>query len=688
MPNFRIQRSLPLQIALNFVLIILMTAVIIGVPAVWLLRDQLERQAGALLAQGSAATEAFYHSRQREAVNLALLTAQRPTLRQLVSQGDLAALPPYLATLQSGADLDLLLVCDLDGRPLAQAGLPVGANFCQAASGAAYVVDRAAAPPQAWLLAAARITADAAQVGQVVVGWQLNDAFLQEMSRQSGLEQLLWLNETLLAASLPITAVDLQPTLPPPGATGPNYQFSLKQQPYYARHFLLNEHGLATAVALNTTDLVNSQKRLVFGMIGGIFLVTLLGSGLALFLAWRIGRPLDDLAAAAGALSWRALDKPVQIQSKIIEVSQVAQALEFARLELRHTLANLQQEKAWANHLLDSIVEGIMTLDGDGRVTFFSRGAEQITGWPRSETIGRAGDELFQMVETSAPFSQFIPASGQRERLTVVMANGRRAILAMTGAQLAPPAAGNAEVALVFRDVSEEEALHRLLGHFLANVAHEFRTPLSALAASIELLQDQAPDLTPAELEELLNALHLGIVGLQTLVDNLLESASIESGRFRVFLRPTNLNAIIGEAAQTMTPLIHKHGQRLRLDLPDNLPGVQADDRRLLQAIINLLSNAIKHGPDDAEIILSATMSPHGVKIAVADAGPGVPPQHRADLFHWFTRRNPQQERPPFGIGLGLAVVKAVALAHNGYAGIEDRPGGGSIFWIELPYTQ
>jgi CheY-like chemotaxis protein len=72
----------------------------------------------------------------------------------------------------------------------------------------------------------------------------------------------------------------------------------------------------------------------------------------------------------------------------------------------------------------------------------------------------------------------------------------------------------------------------------------------------------------------------------------------------------------------------------------------------------------------------------------VADAGPGVPADQRDDLFRWFMRRQPDEARPPFGIGLGLAVVKAVVLAHNGRVGIEDRPGGGSIFWFELPSIQ
>ncbi len=679
----RLRRSLPMQMALNFAVLILITAVAVGLPATWLIGDQLDQQAGALLNQGSAAAETFYLARQNEALNLALVTAQRPTLRRLVSQNDMAALPPYLDTLQSGANLDLLLVCDANGRSLAQSGQLVDDDFCGVTAVTFHI--EPANPPRAWLLAAEPIYPETEQLGQVIVGWQLNQSFLQQTAQQLELAQTLLLHDTVLATSLPAPPTMVQNALPAERPLPNSYRFTLDQRRYYAQQVLLNEAGLTSVVILDITNIVDSQRRLIWTMLGGILLVSLLGSVLAVFLARRIGQPLNDLASAAGALTWHDLDKPVRIESQISEVSQVAQALDFARLELRGALAELRQERDWVNHLLDSIVEGTMTLDGNGRITFFSQGAERITGWPRPDAIGRTADELFQPVDVNAPFSQLIPASGQKERLTVRMAAGRQATLAITGAQLTPPTAPNAEVALVFRDVTEEEALRRLLGHFLANVTHEFRTPLSALAASIELLLDEAPDLSHEEFEELLNALHLGILGLQTLVDNLLESASIESGRFRIAPRPTDLRQIIAEAAQTMTPLIHKHHQSLRLELPDEPITVSVDGRRLTQVIVNLLSNAVKHGPDEAEILFKATVRAKWVRITVADAGPGVPPEHRDDLFRWFMRRPSDEARPPFGIGLGLAVVKAVMLAHNGRVGIEDRPDGGSIFWFELP---
>jgi PAS domain S-box-containing protein len=367
------------------------------------------------------------------------------------------------------------------------------------------------------------------------------------------------------------------------------------------------------------------------------------------------------------------------------EVALVAQALERARIDLQRTLAELRQEKAWTDHLLEAFVEGIVTLDHQGRITFFSRGAERITGWDRDRVLNRSCDEVFRPVETDESFSQSIPPPGRRHKITVELADGHQATLAVTGARLMPPEAGDARAALVFRDVSEEEAVHRLIGHFLANVAHEFRTPLSALAASVELLLDQAPDLSPAELRELLTSLHLGILGLQTLVDNLLESASIEAGRFRVHPRPSNLARIIAEAIRTMQPLLDKYGQRLVLELPVAIPVVRADSRRTVQVLVNLLSNASKYGPDDAEITVGAFLTEGWVRVTVADRGPGVRPEHRHDLFRRFVYPDSDSNKTQYGVGLGLSVVKAVIEAHGGQVGVEDQAGGGSAFWFTLP---
>ncbi len=683
--------SLRTQLILSFIGLVLLTAAAVGLPAIWLIRTQLERQAWAQVEQGRRAAQSLYIAQQNELTSLARLTAQRPTLRQLLAQGEPAPLAAYLETLQSGAGLDLIIICDSNQKLLAYVGETIPESLCQAEAMSWFQIVPDESGVQVWLLATQLIGHESpGQPEQVVVGLQLDNDFARQMQTETGLEHSLLVNGHIVATSLPANQME---HVTVPGEEGQN-TFNLNGQPYLGFALPLSVTGaaaipaqaeLTAEVALAVTDLAASQTNLAWLLIGGIVVVAAVGSTLGALLAREINRPLTHLTKAATALSQGNLDSSLALETRVREITVVSHAFEQARLDLLRTLAELQQEKAWIDHLLETIVEGIMTLDQQNRITFFSRGAERITGWSRDEVLGRSCDEVFNLVETDQTFSQLIPPLDRRRKLTIEVADGHQATLAVTGARLLPPERSDTSVAIVFRDVSEEEAVRRLMGHFLANVAHEFRTPLSAAVASIELLLDQSPDLSQAELQELLTSLHLGLLGLQTLVDNLLESASIEAGRFRVSPRPAQLSKIIAEAIRTMQPLLDKHGQQLVVELPAAMPVVRADPRRTGQVVVNLLSNASRYGPDDAEIMLRATVDEGWVRVTVADQGPGVPPAFRNDIFRRFVYPTADNDKAKYGAGLGLSVVKAVVEAHGGQVGIEDRPGGGSVFWFTLP---
>jgi PAS domain S-box-containing protein len=648
LPDFH---SLSAQMILSSIALVLLTAAAAGLPAIWLIRDQLDRQAWAQVDQGRTAAQALYQAQQNELDSLATLTAQRPSLRQLLVRGDQEATQAYLQTLQEGSGLDLVLVCNAAGS-LAQAGQAFSHDLCAEEADGGFYLYPDAPSPQAWLFAAHPIEDPAAGgLGTVFVGMALDDGFAAQMRARTGLDHTLLVREqpvaTSLAARLASSCADL-----PGSARG---TFDLDGLHYYAACFLLDPAGLTAEVALEVTGIAVTQRRLAWTLIASIMVGVAAASLLAVVLARRISRPLARLSDAAESMSKGDLDTPLAIKARVREVALVAQALEGARADLKRSLTELRQEKAWTDHLLEAIVEGIVTLDRYGHITFFSHGAERITGWRRDQVLGQPCDRVFRPLETDERFSQLIPPPGRRQKIPVELRDGREAILAVTGARLLPPEGGDAQVALVFRDVSEAETMHRLLGQFLANVAHEFRTPLSALAASVELLLDQAPDLTTEELDELLNTVHLGVLGLQTLIDNLLESASIEAGRFRVYPRTSGVTEIIAEAIRVMQPLLDKHNQRLVVELPAAIPLVRADARRTVQVLVNLLSNASRYGPDDVEIEVSAAVSGDWVRVTVADTGPG------------------------------LSVVKAVVEAHGGEVGLEDRHGGGSVFWFTLP---
>ncbi len=682
-------RSLTVQMVLSFIALVLLTAAAVGLPAITLIRNQIEHQAWAQVNQGSQATQALYTATQSNINDLVTLTAQRPTLKQLLDQGDVALLSDYLQTLQKGTDLDLLKVCDRDKQPLARTGESLSGGICESAMGAGFYILSSETEKQIWLLAADTIEDGASVIGRVVVGITLDEAFAQKMKSQTGLEHTLLVDGQPVASSviggtaswLTGTHNAVENDVPGVSQAG---EFELDGRPYYITRLTNVDPDFEDEVALDVTDVVATEQRLVGLLLGSIVLVVLIGSILGIFLARRVSRPLTKLANAAQVLSTGNLDQSVNVKAQVREVNQLSKALENARIDLRQSVTELRQATVWAENLLEAINEGIVTLDRDGYITFFSPGAERITGLSQKDVLHQHCDQVFQVVDTDERFSRNLPPPDRQIKSTVVLADGRIATLSLTGARLVPPESDETEMALVFRDVSEAELVHRFMGEFLANITHEFRTPISALAASTELLLDQADDLKPDELRSLLNSLYMGIVGLQTLVDNLLESARLEAGRFRVFPRPIELGEIIADATHIMQPLLIRHGKQLLVELPTIIPVVQADSRRITQVLVNLLSNANKYSPDDTKIAIHVTVDGDWARVAVADQGPGISPDFRPSLFRRFVRPESGTGKSRYGAGLGLPVVKAIVEAHGGEVGVDDRPEGGSVFWFTL----
>lgn len=711
--NFKIDRnSLVVQIILSFLALILLITTAFGLPAVLLIRSQADRQTSARIEQGSQTTEALYDAWQRRINDLAFLTAQRPTLQQLLAQGQDAALTNYLEVLQHDTELDLLLICDPDGQAIIQTNTAVSADLCALADPTGLHVFASESLPQVWMMAghaigdgAASLTGTAsltevADLGRVIAGMALDDDFAAQMSAQTSLEHTLLVDGQPAASSFSggaaeCCAVTRQPAdAAGAGSGGPPADLIIDNRPFASTYLSLSvseaasPSNLVDEIALDVGDIAAAERGLTWTLVGSIFLVALAGSILGVILARRISQPLTRLTDAATAISMGNLSTSLSVSSPVREVSLVSQALENARLDLQQTLNELQQERAWTNHLLEAITEGIVALDENGRVIFFSPGAERITGWTQDEALNNTCDGLFHLSEPGGNFSEHIPPPGQQSKVVLDMADGRQVTLGITSALLSPTDTDKTGLVLVLRDISEAELTHRLMGGFLANITHEFRTPLSALAASTELLLDQAPDLSSTELQELLNSLYMGIVGLQTLIDNLLESASLETGRFRVYPRPADLGEIIAEATHMTQPLQEKHGQWLVVEMPATIPLVKADSRRIVQVLVNLLFNAIKYSPDETKITLGTRVKEGWVRVSVADRGPGIPPGSRDELFYQFVHYDIDNAKSQHGAGLGLSVVKAIVEAHNGQVGVDNNPGGGTIFWFTLPVVE
>ena len=690
----RLLLNLPSQVVILLVTLVILSSLAVGIPAIGLIRGQLGRHAWELATQASQTTEALLSARQSDLDNLATVTAQRPTLSSLVEQGDRDKIAPYLETFRAAAGLDLIMLCDVERRTIVQVGKPVPEQACLAATNNNIIQSPDGFGAPGLLLAAQSLPGNS--LISVIVGQAIDAGFLNQLQLKTGLEHLFLYDGEYMAGSIPydnLTWKNIGSPVPlssnSPKDSAIYGVFTQDDIPYYAIRSRFGESNLEAVVALPVADIVGSQQRLTWLVAGGILIVSILCSALGIFLVQRISAPLERLRDSANALRKGDLATPVLAKTNVAEIAQVAYALEDARIALKHSMTELRQQKAWVDHILESVVEGIVTLDRHGSITFFSKGAEQITNLKQEQVLGKVIDDVFRVKDGNERFSENISSPDRRQDIVTVLAGDRPVTLAITHAKLtpklAPPEAGNADLALVLRDVSNENAIRRLLGDFLANVTHEFRTPLTAQAVSIELLLDQLDDLSSAEIRELLNAHYLGVLSLQTLIDNLLEGASIEAGRFKMYPQPTELAEVIVEVVQIMRPLFEKYDLALRVNLPEILPLVKADPRRTNQVLVNLLSNAIKWGQTGPDILLDVIVCGDEVKVLVADRGPGIPPQHRRDLFVRLSGIQSPNSRAESGAGLGLSVVKTIVEAQGGQVGVEDRPDGGAIFWFTIP---
>ena len=683
------QRRLRSQLVLTFLLSVLGIGVAIGLPVILLINRQASSQAQLLLEQAISTTRVFLTSEQSDLQNLALLTSQRPTLTRLLTEQNPAALEDYLDTLRQGADLDLILVC-AEGEEIKGLGENISlTELCQSDAPLGYAIF--SSNDDLYLHTSVNMESSEGPLYKVVAGKRMSRV-LTELQEETRLIYFLVLHDQIIRASDPLIN-----TTPAQAGELQNQANETSSLSLERRAVNINNHKYISSVldldpsldvqlvsALNVDGQITAQQNLVRTLILMLFIIILIAFVLGVWQSERISLPIVNLAETAAKFRQGNLDTPVSIESSVSEINQLANTLEDARVALQHSMEQLQAEKDWIAHLLNSIVEGTLTLDVQNRITFASAGVGKIIERELDQIIGRKVDDIFLPVEGEVVFSNQLPSTGQQRRVSVKLINGQERLLSISKADFVPPVASDANRALVIRDVSNEEYIHRLLGDFMANITHEFRTPLAALEASSELLLDNLHNLSQPEIEELLVSLNLGIINLQTLIDNLIEAASIEAGRFKISMQSVSFNAILKEAQEVMQPLIEKYGLKLvSAPLTESI-NVMADRRRTVQILVNLLSNAIKHSPENGLIKINYSVIDGTLRVEVTDEGGGVPLDQRNHLFRRFSHLETTNERARQGAGLGLSVVKAIVEAQQGEVGITDSPDGNNSFWFTL----
>lgn len=685
--KYRLHR-LRTQLVLTFLISSLGIGIAIGLPVILLINRQAVSQAQLLLDQALLSTQAFLEGEESDLQNLALLISQRPTLIRLLDEQDFGALKEYLVILGEGADLDLILICSEDREIDRFDRTDSDAQLCRTESQSGYAI--LSSGEDIYLHTAVDLEISQQPRHKVIAGKRVS-SILATLQKETGLVYFLIHQDRVINTSDPaLGPVPVMELLEHAGRRSlsslDRQALNLNQHRYLLKGLILDQASDINLInALNVDEQIAVQQNINRSLIVGLIVIVLVAFGLGVWQAQRISRPIMELANSAEKFRLGNLDTPVSVHSPVQEISQLANTLEDARVTLQHSMEQLQAEKAWIEHLLNSIVEGTLTLDNQNRITFASAGVGKILECETDGLIGKKVDDIFIPTDGEVAFSGQLPNAGQQARVSTRLANGQERLLSISKANLLPPAVSEANRALVIRDVTNEEYIHRLLGDFMANITHEFRTPLSALEAASELLLDNLHSLSQAEIEELLTSLNLGITNLQTLIDNLIEAASIEAGRFKVSIQSVPFGSILQEAQEMIQPLVEKYGLQLVVSPLKEPVQVMADQRRTVQVLVNLISNAIKHSPEGGHIQINHSISAKELRVEITDEGSGIPLNLRGNLFRRFSHLDMPNERTKQGAGLGLSVVKAIVEAQQGEVGIKDLQAGGASFWFTLP---
>ncbi|MGN6564715.1 MAG: sensor histidine kinase [Thermomicrobiales bacterium] len=217
---------------------------------------------------------------------------------------------------------------------------------------------------------------------------------------------------------------------------------------------------------------------------------------------------------------------------------------------------------------------------------------------------------------------------------------------------------------------------------FVADAAHELRSPLAGIRLRLELLQTEPRD--DALARRYLDQIEREVDQLRRLVDDLLTLSALDDER-RHARSTVDLAPLLYDLADDVYPLAHAAGLDLRLAVPAHLPPLAGDPAQLRIVARNLLDNAIKYSPAGGALMLSAGATGKMVWLVVADTGAGIPAESLPHLFERFYRVDKARARHQGGVGLGLALVRAIVQAHGGSVAVESAPGAGSAFTVRLP---
>lgn len=432
-------------------------------------------------------------------------------------------------------------------------------------------------------------------------------------------------------------------------------------------------HDRLVRVAVPLAEYQSAVGAINYGVIAGVFWGGALAIVAAFAFASRLQRQLRALIEVARKRS--AGEKAAFPESGNEDFHSLASALSEMTRQLDNRLHDLENERTRLRAVLDNMTEGVILCNQHGAIVLWNEAFLELFACEESP----AGKKLIELTRIPEVVKMSESVLHEQAPKLLEFQSHDKEIQAIF---VPLPARSNEGYLAVFHDITELRRVDRIRRDFVANVSHELRTPLASIAGYAEtLLEGAIADTTVAK--PFVEGIHRNADRLTHLIEDLLDLARIESGRYSLQFDSIAVRAAVEAAAEVVEKVKLKH-HTFKNEVPPQLR-VWADRKALIQVLVNLIDNAAKYSPPESTITVQGSEEGGTGVIKISDQGQGIPPEDLPRIFERFYRTDKSRNaaREP-GTGLGLAICKHLVSEMGGAIGAEST-GRGSTFITRLP---
>ena len=435
----------------------------------------------------------------------------------------------------------------------------------------------------------------------------------------------------------------------------------------------------AVRVALPSSQVQPDINRIVVSIAVAAVLVGLLSVGAGYFIFRRTSRSVRAVADGATRIAQGDLEHRVSPISSD-ETQELAAAFNAMADTIRRMLNDMSAESSKLTAMLNTMEDGVVVIEADGRITLMNSAAEWLLGVSARDAVGARLVEALRDHEIQQVAALSL-TSGQLRQAEVELLPHRRFLNA-----IATPLGGDSNsILLTLHDLTANRQVENTLREFVTNVSHELRSPLASVKIMVETLEDGALESRPTA-RDYLQRINRELDRMNAIVEDLLELSRLESGQQLPSLMPLDLSALVNEVVSEYRDRT-ADGVSLRVDAPVEPAFALGDGGKLRQAMVNLLDNALKNtAAGSVTVSIESDEDKHAVH--VRDTGSGIAREHLPHVFERFYKVD--RARRDGGSGLGLAIVRQIIQAHGGEVSVQSEEGAGSTFrftvaraWLE-----